>query len=145
FASVAGERLRKRKIVEAIRDKHDAATHQRRFNALFATASINDAIEYYELFKTIQTERQSADPDFVPLKVACVFSPPADGDPDVKQIQEDLPQEQADNQVEPEKKKEALRVIIADYNARYGTNHSIGELDLYYQVVQNRNYDQQYT
>lgn len=144
FASVAGERLRKRKIVEAILDKHDAATHQRRFNALFATASINDAIEYYELFKTIQTERQSADPDFVPLKVACVYSPPADGDPDVKQIQEDLPQEQADNQVEPEKKKEALRAIIADYNARYGTNHAVGEFDLYYQDVQKRIKDQQF-
>ena len=144
FASVAGERLRKRKIVEAILDKHDAATHQRRFNALFATASINDAIEYYELFKTIQTERQSADPDFVPLKVACVFSPPADGDPDVKQIQEDLPQEQADNQVEPEKKKEALGAIIADYNARYGTNHAVGEFDLYYQDVQKRIKDQQF-
>jgi type I restriction enzyme R subunit len=144
FASVAGERLRKQRIVEAILDKHDAATHQRRFNALFATASINDAIEYYELFKTIQTERQSADPDFVPLKVACVFSPPADGDPDVKQIQEDLPQEQVDNQVEPEKKKEALRAIIADYNARYGTNHTVGEFDLYYQDVQKRIKDQQF-
>lgn len=144
FASVAGERLRKRKIVEAILDKHDAATHQRRFNALFATASINDAIEYYELFKTIQTERQSADPDFVPLKVACVFSPPADGNPDIKQIQEDLPQEQADNQVEPEKKKEALGAIIADYNARYGTNHAVGEFDLYYQDVQKRIKDQQF-
>lgn len=144
FASVAGERLRKRKIVEAILDKHDAATHQRRFNALFATASINDAIEYYELFKTIQAERQSADPDFVPLKVACVFSPPANGDPDVKQLQEDLPQEQADNQDEPEKKKEALRAIVADYNARYGTNHAVGEFDLYYQDVQKRIKDQQF-
>lgn len=144
FASVAGERLRKRKIVEAILDKHDAATHQRRFNALFATNSINDAIEYYELFKTIQAERQSADPDFAPLKVACVFSPPANGDPDVKQIQEDLPQEQVDNQDEPEKKKEALGAIIADYNARYGTNHAVGEFDLYYQDVQKRIKDQQF-
>jgi type I restriction enzyme R subunit len=144
FASVAGERLRKRKIVEAILDKHDAATHQRRFNALFATASINDAIEYYELFKTIQAERQSVDPDFVSLKVACVFSPPADGDSDVKQIQEDLPQEQADNQVEPEKKKEVLRAIITDYNARYGTNHAVGEFDLFYQDVQKRIKDQQF-
>lgn len=140
----AGQTLTKRAIVEAILEKHDAATHQRRFNALFATASINDAIEYYELFKTIQAERQSADPDFVPLKVACVFSPPADGDPDVKQIQEDLPQEQADNQVEPERKKEALRAIIADYNARYGTNHTVGEFDLYYQDIQKRIKDQQF-
>lgn len=51
-------------------------------------------------------------------------SPPAEGDPDVKQIQEDLPQEQEDNAVEPEKKKEALKVILADYNAQYPASGS---------------------
>ena len=49
-----GETLAKRAVIEAILAKHDAATGQRRFNALFATASINDAIEYYELFKQVQ-------------------------------------------------------------------------------------------
>ncbi|WP_295622923.1 DEAD/DEAH box helicase family protein, partial [uncultured Lamprocystis sp.] len=39
---------------------------------------------------------------------------------------------------------EALKSIIADYNAQYGTNHSIGEFDLYYQDVQKRIKDQQY-
>jgi type I restriction enzyme, R subunit len=92
----------------------------------------------------MQAEKQSADLDFRPLNVACVFSPPADGDPDVKQIQEDLPQEKADNAVEPEKKKEALKAILADYDARYGSNHSIGEFDLYYQDVQKRIKDQQW-
>src|SRR5690606_23741444 len=72
-APKAGQTLTKRAVVDAILDKHDAATHQRRFNALFATSSINDAIEYHALFKTVQAERQSADPNFVPLKVACVF------------------------------------------------------------------------
>jgi type I restriction enzyme R subunit len=43
----------------------------------------------------------------------------------VKQIQEDLPQEKADNEVEPEKKKAALKAILADYNTRFGTNHTI--------------------
>ncbi|HQX51368.1 MAG TPA: hypothetical protein PLR25_15745 [Planctomycetaceae bacterium] len=38
------------------------------------------------------------DPEFVPLNIACVFSPPAEGNPDVKQIQEDLPQEKTDNE-----------------------------------------------
>lgn len=134
----------KRAIIDAILAKHDAATGERRFNALFATASINDAIEYYELFKQSQAERQAADTDFVPLKVAAVFSPPAEGNPDVKQLQEDLPQELEDNQQEPEKKKEALKAIIADYNACYGTNHSIGEFDAYYQDVQQRIKDQKF-
>ncbi|WP_018124593.1 type I restriction endonuclease subunit R [Desulfovibrio oxyclinae] len=139
-----GAPLAKRAIVEAILDKHDAATGERCFNALFATASINDAIEYYELFKKIQAERQAGEPDFVPLKVTAVFSPPAEGNPDVRQLQEDLPQELEDNQQEPEKKKEALKRIIADYNTNYGTNHSIGEFDAYYQDVQKRVKDQQY-
>jgi len=143
-ASKPGEGLTKKAIVEAILTKHDVATGQRRFNALLATASINDAIEYYGLFKTIQQERQAADPGFQPLNIACVFSPPAEGDPDVRQIQEDLPQEKADNEQEPEKKKEALKGILADYNTRYGANHTLGEFDLYYQDVQKRIKDQQW-
>jgi type I restriction enzyme R subunit len=139
-----GEPLAKRAVIEAILAKHDAATSQRRFNALFATASINDAIEYHTLFKTMQAERQAADPGFQPLNIACVFSPPAEGFPDVKQIQEDLPQEKEDNAVEPEKKKEALKAILTDYNTHYGTNHTIGEFDLYYQDVQKRIKDQQW-
>ncbi len=134
----------KRAVIEAILAKHDAATGGRRFNALLATASINDAIEYHALFKTMQAEKQAADADYKPLNIACVFSPPAEGDPDVRQIQEDLPQEQADNEVEPEKKKDALKAILADYNARYSTNHRITEFDLYYQDVQKRIKDQQW-
>jgi len=139
-----GEALAKRAVIEAILQKHDTATGGRRFNALLATSSINDAIEYHALFATLQAEKQQADPDYKPLNIACVFSPPAEGDPDVKQIQEDLPQEQADNEVEPDQKKDALKAILADYNTRYGTNHRISEFDLYYQDVQKRIKDQQW-
>jgi type I restriction enzyme R subunit len=139
-----GEPLAKKAVIEAILSKHHAATGGRRFNAILATASINDAIEYHGLFKTMQAEKQAADPDFKPLNIACVFSPPAEGNPDVKQIQEDLPQEQADNEVDPEGKKTALKAILNDYNANYGTNHRISEFDLYYQDVQKRIKDQQW-
>ena len=139
-----GEAIPKKAVIEAILAKHHAATGGRRFNAILATASINDAIEYHALFKTLQAEKRAADPDFKPLNIACVFSPPAEGDPDVKQIQEDLPQEQADNQEDPEGKKAALKAILADYNARYGTNHRVSEFDLYYQDVQKRIKDQQW-
>ncbi|MFN8998772.1 MAG: type I restriction endonuclease subunit R [Betaproteobacteria bacterium] len=139
-----GEAIAKKAVIEAILAKHDAATGGRRFNAILATASINDAIEYHALFKTLQADKQAADPAFKPLNIACVFSPPAEGDPDVKQIQEDLPQEQADNQEDPEGKKAALKAILADYNARYGTNHRLSEFDLYYQDVQKRIKDQQW-
>ena len=139
-----GETLAQRAVVEAILAKHDAATGERRFNAILATASINDAIAYFEIFKQAQAEKQQADADFVPLNIAAVFSPPADISADVKQLQEDLPQEQQDNQQEPEKKKQALKTIIADYNARFSTNHRIEEFDAYYQDVQQRIKDQQF-
>ena len=139
-----GEAIAKRAVIGAILSKHDAATGGRRFNAILATASINDAIEYHTLFKTMQAEKQADDPDFQPLNIACVFSPPAEGDPDVKQIQEDLPQEQADNEEDPEGMKAALKGILVDYNARYGTNHRLSEFDLYYQDVQTRIKNQQW-
>jgi len=139
-----GQTLTKHAVAQAILDKHDTATGGRRFNALLATASINDAIEYYEVFKTLQAERQAADPGFAPLKISAVFSPPAEGNKDVLQIQEDLPQEKEDNQHDPEGKKTALRAIIADYNQQYGTSHDVNNFDLYYQDIQQRIKDQHF-
>jgi type I restriction enzyme, R subunit len=135
----------KKAVIDAILDKHDAVTNGRRFNSILATATINDAIEYYQLFKTIQAERKNNDEEYKPLNITCVFSPPAEGNKDVQQIQEDLPQEKADNEQEPDKKKEALKKIISDYNKQYGTNHSINEFDLYYQDVQKRIKDHKYS
>src|SRR5690554_1550271 len=132
-------------VVAEILKKHDAATNQRRFNALFATASINKAIEYYELFKQAQQQRLAEDESYRPLNIACVFSPPAEGNKDVQQIQEDLPQEKEDNQQAPEEKKTALKAIIADYNGQYATNRTISEFDLYYQDVQQRIKDHKYS
>ncbi len=131
-------------IVKEILDKHGTATGNRRFNALFATGSINDAIDYYNVFQASQLGRKMADPAYIPLNIACVFSPPADVSPDVRQIQEDLIQEREDNQVDPDGKKDALTRIIADYNAQYGTNHRIEDFDLYYQDIQKRIKDQQF-
>jgi type I restriction enzyme, R subunit len=140
----SGEALAKKAIVEAILEKHDAATGGRRFNAILATSSINDAIAYHDLFKMMQAKKQTKDSNFQLLNIACVFSPPAEGNKDVQQIQEDLPQEKADNQNAPDEKKAALKAIIADYNICYGTNHNINNFDLYYQDVQKRIKDQQY-
>ncbi len=140
-----GSTEHKKAVIQAILKKHDAATYNRRFNALLATASINDAIEYYKLFAEAQHAASLQDPDFIPLNIACVFSPPADGNRDVQQWQEDLEQEKADNKVEPEKKKKALEAIINDYNKQYGTNHKVSEFDLYYQDVQQRIKAQQFS
>jgi type I restriction enzyme R subunit len=140
-----GEAIAQQAVVEAIIAKHDAATNARRFNAVLATASINHAIEYHRLFTEIQATRKAEDENFQPLNIACVFSPPAEGNKDVQQLQEDLQQEKADNEQAPEEKKAALKNIIAAYNTQYKTNHSINEFDLYYQDVQQRIKDHKYT
>lgn len=137
--------LKKQAVVGAILSKHDAATHSRRFNAILATASINEAIEYYGLFRRAQESLMQQNENYEPLNIACVFSPPAEGNKDIQQIQEDLPQEQNDNCKEPEEKKKALKTIIDDYNRQYKTNHTIAEFDAYYQDVQKRIKDQQYS
>ncbi len=77
-------------VVEAILSKHIQATSGRKFNAILASQSINHAIEYCRLFKEIQAQKQTEDENFTPLNIACVFSPPAQGDSDIKQLQEDL-------------------------------------------------------
>lgn len=141
-------------VVNSILEKHAAATSKGKFNAILATASINQAIEYHRLFKESQTAKRADDNDYKALNIACVFSPPVkalghhhDGNnniADIKQLQEDLAQEKADNDVEPNKKKAALIAIINDYNTQYHTNHDINRFDLYYQDVQKRIKDQQY-
>ncbi|MEA4918711.1 type I restriction endonuclease subunit R [Proteiniphilum sp.] len=140
-----GEAITQQAVVEAIIDKHDAATNTRRFNAVLATASINNAIEYYDLFKEVQKQKLKTDKDFIPLNITCVFSPPAEGNKDIQQIQEDLEQEKEDNKQNPDEKKAALKRIIKDYNKQYGTNHNINEFDLYYQDVQKRIKDHKYS
>lgn len=131
-------------VVEAILTKHHSATNGRKFNAILASKSINHAIEYYRLFKELQDEHLK-NANFIPLNIACVFSPPAQDNQDAKQAQEGLEQETFDNKNNPKQKKKALKAIIKDYNQQYGTSHSINNFDGYYQDVQQRIKDQQYT
>ena len=144
-SDMAGETVKKSAVVRTILGKHRAATADGRFNAILATGSINEAIEYYHLFKEVQAQKLEMDNTYEPLNIACVFSPPAEGNRDIQQIQEDLPQEQKDNEQEPDKKKAALTTIIDDYNKQFGTNHSVTEFDAYYQDVQQRIKNQQYS
>jgi type I restriction enzyme, R subunit len=137
--------ISKKAVIESIAEKHNAVTANRKFNALFATSSIDDAIDYFNIFKGFQEEQKKNDDNYEPLNICCVFSPPAEGNKDVAQLQEDLPQEKADNEVEPNRKKEALIEIIADYNEKYKTNHSISNFDSYYQDLQDRIKNQKYS
>ncbi|MDY3199658.1 MAG: type I restriction endonuclease subunit R [Arcobacter sp.] len=136
--------IKQKAVVEAILDKHNTATSNGKFNAILASASINEAIEYYRLFKQIQKERKEEIPNYYSLNIACVFSPPAEGNKEIKQIQEDLEQEKEDNKENSNEKKKVLKEIIADYNKQYSTNHNINNFDLYYQDIQKRIKDQKY-
>jgi len=141
---IQSETAAKKAKIEAILDKHDGATSWRKFNAILATASINDAIEYYKLFKELQASRAQKNDEYSPLNIACVFSPPAEGNKDITQLQEDLETEREDNKVNPNEKKAALKEIMDDYNKCYGTNHNLANFDLYYQDVQQRIKDHKY-
>lgn len=136
---LAAKPITKNQIVEHILDNHDKLTALRRFNALLATPSIPDAIRYYEIFKEEQERRIQADPDYVPLNIIAVFTPPTRNSSD-----EDLPQEESDNKEHPEENKSALGEIIRDYNAQFGTNFNIDLFDEYYRDVQQRIKDQKY-
>lgn len=131
--------LTKNQIVSHILDSHDKLTAQRRFNALFAVPSIPDAIRYYELFNEEQKKRTQANPDYEPLNITAVFTPPMRNSSD-----EDLPQEEADNKANPEENKSALQGIIDAYNNQYNTNFSTDLFDEYYRDVQQRIKDQRY-
>lgn len=131
-------------IVENILSKHNAATNHRRFNAIFATSSIDEAIAYHRLFERKQDELIVTNPDYQPLNIACVFTPPAEGNKDIEQLQDDLEQEKQDLQKDPSGKKLALNSIITLYNIRFGTNHSVYNFDDYYRDVQKRIKDQKY-
>lgn len=79
--------------------KHDGIIYSRRYNAIFATASINEAIEGHSLFNEVQKEYLDLDEGFIPLNIYA-FSPPAEGNKE-KQSQEDLAQEKEDKKQEP--------------------------------------------
>lgn len=49
----SGDALTQEAIVNAILDKHETSTANRKFNAILASASINHAIEYYRLFQKV--------------------------------------------------------------------------------------------
>ena len=78
-------------------------------------------------------------PDYEPLNVTAVFTPPMRNNSD-----EDLPQEEADNQERPEENKSELAKIIDDYNAKFDTNFSVDLFDEYYRDVQGRIKEQKY-
>ena len=92
-------------VIKEIIEKHDAATNNRRFNAILATASINNAIEYYDKFKAIQAQMKQADENYEPLNIACVFSRQPKATKMCNRFKKIYPQEKLDNTVAPDERK----------------------------------------
>lgn len=84
-------------VVQDIRDNWVTLSHNGKFHAIFATSSIPEAIQYYQLIKAA-----------IPaLKVTVLFDP------------------SIDNNGTGIIKKDGLETIIRDYNARYGQDFTI--------------------
>ena len=91
------ERVEHQKLViQDILDNWLRLSHASKFHALFATSSIQEAIEYYKLFKTSNYD----------LKITALFDP------------------NIDNNSGMMFKEEGLVEILEDYNARYGQDFS---------------------
>lgn len=84
-------------VVQDIKDNWETLSHNGKFHAIFATASIPESIQYYQRIK-------SAIPD---LKVTVLFDP------------------SIDNNGNGVMKREGLEEIIEDYNERYGQDFTI--------------------
>lgn len=134
YQQVENKTANKHKIIENILENHLRLTAETRFNAIFATASINDAIEYYDLFAKIQEQKIKEEPEFRKLKIACVFTAQKTG------LAEELEQELEDLKINPEGKAKALQKIMNDYAQTYGGSYPLSDegFDSYYQNLQKR-------
>ena len=101
----------RKKVVEDILENWTCISHNKKFHGLFATSSIPEAIEYYNLFKELA-------PD---LKVTCLFDPSIDNDGG-----------------QALKKEDALKEIVEDYNQRYSQTFTIPTYGKMKKDIQNR-------
>lgn len=85
------------KVVENILENYQTLSHNSKFHAVFATSSINEAIEYYRLFK----ERNSE------LKITALVDP------------------NIDNTGEFKFKEDGLVEILEDYEKNFGLKYSL--------------------
>ena len=85
------------KVVENILENYQTLSHNSKFHAVFATSSINEAIEYYRLFKEKNSE----------LKITALVDP------------------NIDNTGEFKFKEDGLVEILEDYEKNFGLKYSL--------------------
>lgn len=107
------------KIVDYIIQYHDVKTHRREHTAIFATSSIQNLIQYYEIFRE---KKEAGEHD---LRIATIFS--YSSNEDDQQAIGFLPEENLSQAAEPipnyvsSHSRDKLESFIGDYNQMYGT------------------------
>lgn len=110
------------KIVDYIIAYHDQKTFSKEYSALFAVSSIENAIQYYEIFKRKQLSGEHN------LRVATIFTFGTNEEDD--EAGDFLPGDElpmaaeAQAQYKSSHTRDKLETYIGDYNKLYGTNFS---------------------
>lgn len=124
------------KIVDYIIAYHNQKTFSRDYSALLAVSSINNVIQYYDLF---QQKKAAGEHD---LRIATIFTYGTNEDSD--EAQDYLPEEEEyDWAAEPKANyksshsRDKLEGYIGDYNSMYGTSYSTKDSDSFQKYFQN--------
>lgn len=136
------ERLEK--IVRHILSIHDKKTKNREFCAMFCVSSVENLIQYYELFEKVQAEMAEEakrnESYFQPISVRTIFSYATEEQDQQASIEETeagmIAEEPVDapNSVD-ESRKAKLDRYIAQYNATYRSSYNT--TDSFYEYYQN--------
>nr|WP_314834559.1 type I restriction endonuclease subunit R [uncultured Flavobacterium sp.] len=125
------------KIVDYIIAYHNQKTFSRDYSALLAVSSINNVIQYYDLF---QQKKAAGEHD---LRIATVFTYGTNEDSD--EAQDFLPDDEVDFDVlaEPQTSyqskhtRDKLEGYIGDYNKMFGTSYSTKDSESFQKYFQN--------
>jgi type I restriction enzyme R subunit len=125
------------KIVDYIIAYHNQKTFSRDYSALLAVSSINNVIQYYDLF---QQKKIAGEHD---LRIATVFTYGTNEDSD--EAQDFLPEDEVDFDVMAEPitsyqgkhTRDKLESYIGDYNNIFGTSYSTKDSESFQKYAQN--------
>jgi type I restriction enzyme, R subunit len=121
-AEIYNDPNRLEKISDYIIQHHNQKTHKKHYSAMFAVSSIDNLIQYYDIFKQ---KKNAGEHD---LRIASIFTYAANpDDPDaVGMLPGDYAMVADEPQVQYASKnhRESLDEIIVDYNRMYGTSFS---------------------
>ncbi len=130
-------------ISQFIINNHDKYSKNRQFTALFCVSSIDVLIEYYQLFKELQKQKQKISQEegrlYTPLKIATIFSAQND-----EENAEDNKNNNNSDDINNSDEKNTSRLsqlesYIKDYNQTFATTYNAGnKFDEYYRDIAKR-------